>query len=98
MGIELTHRDQNYIRFLKEFDPGETDEPCTFTAAKPSHPDAARSAHGSSSSHAKERPATEPEFAIIACSVCGVKNKVRSERLSHGPKCGKCGASLSPHA
>jgi uncharacterized protein (TIGR02266 family) len=34
------------------------------------------------------------KFHIIACSQCGVKNKVLSERISHGPKCGKCGTSL----
>jgi uncharacterized protein (TIGR02266 family) len=35
------------------------------------------------------------EFHIIACSQCGVKNKVLSTRVSHGPKCGKCGTPLN---
>ena len=34
------------------------------------------------------------EFHIVACSQCGVKNKILSERLSHGPKCGRCGTPL----
>lgn len=34
------------------------------------------------------------EFHIIACSQCGVKNKVLSEKISLGPKCGRCGTSL----
>jgi hypothetical protein len=34
------------------------------------------------------------EFHIVACSQCGVKNKVRSEKISHGPKCGRCGTPL----
>ena len=34
------------------------------------------------------------EFHVVACSQCGVKNKVPSERISHGPKCGKCGSPL----
>jgi len=34
------------------------------------------------------------EFYIIACTQCGVKNKVLSKRISHGPKCGKCGTPL----
>jgi hypothetical protein len=36
-----------------------------------------------------------PEFKIIACPHCGTKNKVRSEKLDHGPKCGRCGTSLA---
>jgi hypothetical protein len=34
------------------------------------------------------------EFQIIVCSGCGVKNKVLVNKLSLGPKCGKCGISL----
>jgi hypothetical protein len=34
------------------------------------------------------------EFHIIACTQCAVKNKVLSERISHGPKCGRCGTPL----
>ena len=34
------------------------------------------------------------EFHIIACTQCSVKNKVLSERIFHGPKCGKCGTPL----
>jgi hypothetical protein len=44
----------------------------------------------------KELPTPEsvPEFQIISCEGCGVKNKVLSETLSLSPKCGKCGALL----
>jgi hypothetical protein len=35
-----------------------------------------------------------PEFQIISCSNCGVKNKVLSEKLSLKPKCGRCGTPL----
>lgn len=35
------------------------------------------------------------ESQIISCPGCGVLNKVLIERLSHGPKCGKCGTPLS---
>ena len=34
------------------------------------------------------------EFHIIACSQCGVKNKVPIEKISHSPKCGRCGTPL----
>jgi Tfp pilus assembly protein PilZ len=37
---------------------------------------------------------TPPEFQVITCSSCGVKNKVLTNKLSLGPKCGKCGISL----
>jgi len=34
------------------------------------------------------------EFLIVACIQCGVKNKVLSEKISCGPKCGRCGTPL----
>ncbi len=34
------------------------------------------------------------EVHIITCTQCGVKNKVLSTRISHGPKCGRCGTPL----
>ena len=36
-----------------------------------------------------------PEFQIIVCQSCGIKNKVRSDRLFQNPKCGKCGIALT---
>ena len=36
-----------------------------------------------------------PGFQIIPCPVCGVKNKVLSSKIALGPKCGRCGTSLS---
>lgn len=85
MGIELISRDSTYVKFLKNFDPTETEEPCSFTAHKPSPAE----------HHPKPDHPVPPEFVIIACKGCGVRNKVRSERLSHGPRCGKCGSPLS---
>lgn len=38
--------------------------------------------------------AEEDLFRIIACPECKVKNKVRTSKLSLGPKCGKCKAPL----
>ena len=35
-----------------------------------------------------------PEYEIIPCPNCGVKNKVPNEKLSLGPKCGKCKTPL----
>lgn len=36
-----------------------------------------------------------PEFQIISCPNCGVKNKVISNKLSLTPKCGRCGTDLA---
>lgn len=33
---------------------------------------------------------------IITCPGCRAKNRVQSDRLAEGPKCGRCGADLSP--
>lgn len=33
-------------------------------------------------------------FHIITCPSCGVKNKVPADKLSLGPRCGRCKASL----
>lgn len=38
---------------------------------------------------------TFPEFQIISCTNCGIKNKVSSGKLSLGPKCGRCGTPLT---
>jgi hypothetical protein len=44
----------------------------------------------------KELPLPESvtDFQIIACSGCGIKNKVSLEKLSREPKCGRCGTLL----
>jgi hypothetical protein len=44
----------------------------------------------------KELPIPESvtDFQIIACSGCGIKNKVSLEKLSREPKCGRCGTLL----
>jgi ribosomal protein S27E len=44
----------------------------------------------------KELPTPGPvsDFQIIACTGCGIKNKVSFEKLSREPKCGRCGTLL----
>ncbi|MBI5846976.1 MAG: PilZ domain-containing protein [Nitrospirae bacterium] len=99
MGIELTSRDHNYIKFLKDFDPSEDGQPPAFSGEKRADPEP--TAQGQNEPHEHYRkPAhdTAPDFVIITCAQCGVKNKVRRERLSHGPKCGKCGSPISLQA
>jgi PilZ domain/Thioredoxin 2, N-terminal len=44
----------------------------------------------------KELPIPDPvpDFQIISCTGCGIKNKVSLEKLSREPKCGRCGTVL----
>jgi len=86
MGIELIEKDQNYSDFMLSF-TRECDEP----ASKP-EPGLTPMDTPTEPSGVSETPVSEA--VIIACRACGVKNKVRVERLSQGPKCGKCGVPL----
>lgn len=99
MGIELLDRDQNYINFLKQFDPSEDGKTATFVGEKSAHPQPPHQGqHEPHEHHRKPVHDTATDFLIIACAQCGVKNKVTRERLSHGPKCGKCGSPISLQA
>ena len=41
------------------------------------------------------KPAAElPEFLIVTCTQCGVKNKIPRAKISWGIKCGKCRAPI----
>ncbi len=48
---------------------------------------------GENNEPVSEQPA--PEFQVISCPGCGVKNKVLSTKLDLGPKCGRCGRPLA---
>lgn len=95
MGIELTRRDANYIKFLQESDPAEQDDQPFETAPPPPHASPNqeshhRTEHGARST-AHEKPAEPaPEFSILACPSCGAKNKVPAAKITLGPKCGRC--------
>jgi hypothetical protein len=83
MGVELVEKDAHFSSFMQTFNERENNEPCDDSILKqedtPPEPE--------------KKPETA-DFMIIACSACGVKNKVSVIRLSQGPKCGKCGAVL----
>ncbi|MDA8078734.1 MAG: PilZ domain-containing protein [Nitrospiraceae bacterium] len=91
MGIEIINKDPAYLDFM-----------ATFHAECEREADAALP--GSAAAREQEvpgtkpEPASEPEFIIIACPSCRVKNKIRSAKFSLGPRCGKCGAPLKPPA
>ncbi len=81
MGVELTHWDAKYHNFIKAFLDGvgpETEQEIEISPKPEAEP---------------EKPPV-PEFQIVGCPNCGAKNKVLNNKLSLGPKCGKCGTLL----
>ncbi len=84
MGVEIIENDPLYLSFLKTFDRGPED-----TAAPEQMPEE------KTDSANEERSSATPEYVLIACDNCKVKNKVRRDRFSFGPRCGKCGAALN---
>lgn len=79
MGIELTQKDENFINFLKEIGGDE----------------AVKAEHATPGPVTLEPATPEPEvreveFLMITCSGCGANNRVPSDKLSLGPKCGRC--------
>ena len=77
MGVELIWQDAKYQNFIKPFlniADPETEQEIEISPKPEAEP---------------EKPPV-PEFQIIGCPNCGAKNKVLSNKLSFGPKCGKC--------
>jgi len=88
MGIEILERDSNYLDFLKNFntDNKSEDTPAPHHHAKQNREDELKT---------KGTFDRVPEFIIVACENCNVKNKVRKDMVLFGPKCGKCGTVLN---
>jgi len=98
MGIELIERDQNYLEFLRRFVTGSEkpeETPFEHDAAN-SGPAAEDEKQGPNPQEKRaEGEGGRPETIIITCQGCNVKNRVMREKLSIGPKCGRCGAALN---
>ena len=90
MGIELIERDSTYLDFLKAFVIDT--EPEEVAAARP--PEERNPEEKAGEPKIEEVSDMAPEFILIACENCKVKNRVRKDRLPFEPKCGKCGAVL----
>jgi hypothetical protein len=86
MGIEIIENDPRYINFVKTVFPGGLEGPGT-EGGQPDIP---------VQKSTDEPP--PPEFTIITCPRCRVKNKVITAKLPLGPNCGKCGSSLTARA
>ncbi|MBA4371691.1 MAG: hypothetical protein C0402_02385 [Thermodesulfovibrio sp.] len=85
MGVELLEKNLSYTNFMLGF-TGECTENVEPAEPKFRPVDIPQAV--------EETAPPAPDFMIIGCPACGVKNKVRTERLSQGPKCGKCGEIL----
>ncbi len=84
MGIEIIQNNPEYISFIKSVVPDAVEK----RGAAGRTPDIFYNKHVDKP---KQPQSKAPEFTIIACPKCGVRNKVRTAKLSMGPKCGKCG-------
>ncbi|GAB4416574.1 MAG: hypothetical protein OHK0032_12620 [Thermodesulfovibrionales bacterium] len=100
MGIELIERDENYLEFLRKFVTGTEKieeaplEPDTTGNSELETEDKKQeSVFEEKKTESTGRPI--PETIIITCQNCNVKNRVLREKLSIGPKCGKCGTVLN---
>jgi len=91
MGVEILENNPLYIAFVKTVIPNAQEE----QGAEGPTLDTTFHKHVDEPSQAEPLP---PEFTIIACPKCGARNKVRTAKLSHGPKCGKCGSLLTARA
>jgi hypothetical protein len=87
MGVELLKKDRLYVDFIKSVFP-DSDDMAGREETKPK-----TECRGSGEGRHAHNTAGD-EFIIMACPRCGVKNKVSRNRLSHGPRCGKCGSTL----
>lgn len=80
MGLEITEKDSNYVDFVqKEL---ESDK------------ERSEGPTGKGSAPVRTSGMTDPQYMIVTCAQCGVKNRVRRSRISLGVQCGKCSAIL----
>ena len=85
MGIQITEKDADYINFLKTVFPDIKASPdIKYSQTGPSSYNPSAPASGQAA----------PDFTVISCPKCGIKNKVHKSKTSLGPKCGKCGSLL----
>lgn len=85
MGIEITHKDDTYVSFLRGFGGfagGAGEKP----APEGKHNNEEKPYHGG-----------KPRVVVLRCPACGAGNRVPAAVVSLGLiKCGKCRSPLSP--
>jgi len=94
MGIELIERDTNYLEFIKtivneqETSSEKSETPCNENKRSPED-------QVIQDEDKETRQPEYPEFILITCENCKVKNRVPSNKVGHGLRCGKCGVPLN---
>jgi hypothetical protein len=88
MGIQILQTDPRYVDFVKSVIPAAQAERDS-GIAQPEIP-----LEAPDEQHPQSEP-QPPEFSIISCPHCRVKNRVSEARLTPGTKCGRCGSPLS---
>lgn len=93
MGIELIERDTNYLDFIKTIvnEKGEGTSEKSFEEIGEAKETVIGEGDEKQGETIKED--SPPEYVLIVCENCNVKNKVPINR-KFGLKCGKCGVSL----
>lgn len=86
MGIEIIENDSHYVNFIRSLSSDDTGDPPPEALARETGP-----AHTETA--APKKPL--PDFLIVSCPFCHVKNKVNRARTSRSLRCGKCGALLT---
>ena len=89
MGMEIIENDPLYVDFVRNYTVGPEEQEKE-SPPEPSQPH--------STGVPKQSCAEGGEFSIITCPACSIKNRVRTEGLRFGPKCGKCGSHLTATA
>lgn len=85
MGVELTEIDSNYREFLKSIGIF-ADMPHWKHTEAPAEP-----AHETT----EDKTHIVPEYVMLVCPSCKVKNKIPREKIQMSPRCGKCHGILS---
>lgn len=81
MGIKIIESDANFNKFIEqEYEILPIDSPQT-----------QETVYGQQEQYLN----AQTEYIILLCSNCNVKNKVKTEKLSLAPRCGKCGTFLN---
>ncbi|MFN3395412.1 MAG: PilZ domain-containing protein [Thermodesulfovibrionales bacterium] len=93
MGIELIERDTNYLDFVKTIVTEKGEESFEKSSEEIGAAKEKVREEGNKKQGETDKKDSPPEYVLIICENCNVKNKVPVNRR-FGLKCGKCGVPL----
>lgn len=91
MGIEIIERDEHYLTLVKTI--SQSSEELQEGGEGGEGPERQEPEEAAASGQKEERQPL-PESFIISCSACNSKNKVPRQKITLGPRCGRCGEPL----